>query len=181
MPRKRRVSKRRSDLTDEQVAWLRGDYRNAAFVNYLTDEELSKLWNQYSDSIIAEHVEKNPGTRPGRWWKFTATEPRKRVGGIGTACHEVLEGYYQRFLYGIPQSWITPHDVEFYKRPAPEKYGFRCEPKSAGQFAACAIDPKDPPRFESQAAYLKRHGLLLPGEAKQITKTEFETEELICD
>lgn len=32
------------------------------------------------------------------------------------------------------------------------------------------VDQDDPPRFESQAAFLARHGLLAPGEAKRLPK-----------
>lgn len=177
MPRKRRVSKRRSDLTEEQVAWLRGDYRNAGFINYVGDEALSALWNQYCDGIVADHADKLPGTRPGRWWKYTASETRKRVGGTGTPCDEALEGYFQRYRYGVPQSWVSPHDVEFYCGPPPANYGFRCRPKSVGRFCGVAISSNDPPLFESQASYLKRHGLFIPGEGKRLTKQDYEPEE----
>ena len=39
-----------------------------------------------------------------------------------------------------------------------------------------AIDPNDPPIFESEAAYLERHGLFLPGERKRLRKVDFEPE-----
>jgi hypothetical protein len=38
------------------------------------------------------------------------------------------------------------------------------------------IDPENPPIFESQAAYLERHGLFLPGERKRLTRRDFEPE-----
>lgn len=38
------------------------------------------------------------------------------------------------------------------------------------------IDADDPPRFESQAAYLKRDGLFLPGEEERLTAADFEPE-----
>ncbi len=177
MGRKRRVSKRRADLTDEQAAWLRGDYRNAGFTNYVGDEELSELWNRYCDAIIADYAQEYPGFRPGRWWKYTAPEMRKRVGGIGTPCHEVLE-YSRSFKYGLPVDWITPWQVEFYSRPTPDNYGNFAKPITPGHFNGVAIDPNDPPVYESQAAYLKRHGLFMPGERKQLTAADFEPEAL---
>ena len=38
------------------------------------------------------------------------------------------------------------------------------------------VDPDDPPSFESQAAYLKRLGLLLPREEKRLTPDDFTPE-----
>ncbi len=48
-----------------------------------------------------------------------------------------------------------------------------------GGFAGQAIDPADPPRFESQAAYLRRHKLLLPGEEKRLTAADFDATEIV--
>jgi hypothetical protein len=43
-------------------------------------------------------------------------------------------------------------------------------------FKGVAIDPDDPPLFESQAAYLKRLGLFLAGEARCLSKEDYEPE-----
>jgi len=40
------------------------------------------------------------------------------------------------------------------------------------------VDPNDPPTFESQAAYLKRLGLLLPGEEKRLAPKAFAPERI---
>ncbi len=45
-----------------------------------------------------------------------------------------------------------------------------------GHFAGVAIDPGDPPRYESEASYLRRLGLLLPGESKRLRKADFDPE-----
>lgn len=181
MGRKRRVSKRRADLTEQQIAWLAGDYENAGFTNYIHDDELSDLWNRYVDSIIEEHIIENPGTRPGRWWKYTAPELRNRLGGVGTPAMEVLEIYNPRVRYGIPVDWINAFDVAFYTGPAPTNYGNRALPKAPGNFNGVAIDQNDPPIFESEAAYLKRLGLFMPGEAKRLTKADFEPDRIISN
>ena len=39
-----------------------------------------------------------------------------------------------------------------------------------GDFEGVAIDPNDPPRYESEAAYLKRLNLLTPAELKYLDK-----------
>ena len=45
-----------------------------------------------------------------------------------------------------------------------------------GNFEGLPPDPNDPPKFESQAAYLKRHGLLEPGEERRLNPADFEPE-----
>ena len=42
-----------------------------------------------------------------------------------------------------------------------------------------AIDPLDPPKFESEAAFLRRHRLLLPSERARLTEADFEPELVI--
>ena len=44
--------------------------------------------------------------------------------------------------------------------------------------AFAAVDPDDPPSFESQAAYLKRLGLLLHGEEKRLVPDDFAAERI---
>jgi len=48
----------------------------------------------------------------------------------------------------MPLYWLTSYCVKFHG-------------------AGTAVDPLDPPRFESEATYLKLHSLLRPGEAKR--------------
>lgn len=43
-------------------------------------------------------------------------------------------------------------------------------------FKGVAIDPNNPPRFESQAAFLKRQGLFLAGEERRLRKVDYEPE-----
>jgi hypothetical protein len=43
-------------------------------------------------------------------------------------------------------------------------------------FKGVAIDPDNSPTFESQAAYLKRHGLFLVGEERRLKKADWEVE-----
>jgi hypothetical protein len=104
MPVKRRVSKRRADLEDGAEQWLRGE--PCGFFKFKRQEDLSALWAEHGDRIVAEWVADNPDTRPALWWRYSA--------------------------------------------PAPRQDG------------------------ESQAAYLERHGLFLPGERKRLRKGDFE-------
>ena len=38
------------------------------------------------------------------------------------------------------------------------------------------LNPANPPCYESQAAYLRRHGLLEPGEARRLKAKDYEPE-----
>jgi hypothetical protein len=162
MPRKRRVSKAKTQLTDLQWRFLKGEPLPQTFDSLLLELDLhntnEQLWNQNRDAILAEHVQENPGTRPALWWQYTAPrspvgtyrgchydgqlpEPRKRLGGVGTPAYE-CRNVKPSFACGIPDVWVD-------------------------------LDENDPPTFESQAAYLKRHGLLFAGEEK---RSDFEPE-----
>jgi hypothetical protein len=189
--RKRNIS-RRAALDSDAQAWLRGE--PCGFFEFRPDEELQALWDSHRDSIVAEHVEDSPGTRPGRWWEYDSPrsprgtypgagydgevpEPRKRIGGTGTPAYEVL-CYKPYFSFGLPVSFISPWDVEYYTGVAVDVNGKLINPKPSGRFKGVAIDPDDPPMFESQATYLDRHGLFLPGEKKRLKAKDFEPESM---
>jgi len=55
------------------------------------------------------------------------------------------------FIRGIPESWVD----EFFKKEG---------------FAGEVIDPENPPTFESETAYLDRHGFLSIEEKKYLAK-----------
>ena len=59
---------------------------------------------------------------------------------------------------------MTPEDLE--------------ECTEAG-IAATMIDPADPPRYEAQATYLRRYGLLLRGEEKRLPPDAYEPEAVV--
>lgn len=160
MPRKRRVSKRREDLSEDAERWLRGE--PCGFFKFKAKKELAALWAEHGDRIVAEYIALYPGQRPDRWWQYDApriavgtypgcfwdgklAEPRKRLGGVGTPSHEAYN-IVPSYPFGIPSSWVD-------------------------------IDPENPPMYESQAAYLERLGMLLAGE--RLTKQDFESEEIV--
>ena len=130
------------------------------------------------DEILAAWTADAPGTRPSFWWKFDAPrqplgtfpgcfwdgklpEPRRRLGGIGTPSHECL-AYKPHYDYGLPAHWVKKWESDYYN--------------SEGDFEGVAIDPENPPKYESEAAYLERHALFLPGEKKRLQKADFEPE-----
>jgi hypothetical protein len=68
-------------------------------------------------------------------------------------------------VFGIPVYWITPQDTGILGRA-----GFKGKP----------VDTGDPPLFESQAAYLKRHGLLSDQESAALPENAYDLEAVIC-
>lgn len=161
------MAKRRqtSDLVEPaiRVALERG--RHAALTCgegdpfLLYDTDLRSTWGRVRDRLLAEWAAAHPGTRPDGWWTFDAPEPRRRLGGIGTAAHECLN-VALHLDRGIPSQWLDADDVETF---APIR-------ASAGgpPFEGVAVDPADPPLYESEAAYLDRLGLFLPGEKRRV-------------
>ena len=120
-----------------------------------TSKKTSELWAQFGAEVLAWWIKENPGTRPWCWWKFSAPELRLRVGGTGVTKRESCGGDVYAPDYGLPDSenWMMPED----KRWAPHR-----------DSGLPAYDLADPPHYESQAAYLKRLGLLEPGEEKRL-------------
>jgi len=174
VPRKLRIDKKRPPVTDEHEAWLQGDDKASGFVKYAPVDELAALWATHSERIVAAHVAVHPGTRPDRWWQYRAVEPRLRLGGVGTPASDVL-AYLPTFSYGLPSIWVTRWQVKYYSGLAVDIHGNPIGGKLA-IFKGVAIDPDDPPTFESQATYLKRNGLFLSGEARRLKKADWEAE-----
>ena len=85
--------------------------------------------------------------------------------------------YVPTFSYGLPSVWISQWQVKYYKGIAVDIQGNPIGSRFASNnFNGVAIDPDDPPTFESQAAYLKRHGLFLDGEERRLKKADWEAE-----
>lgn len=154
-------------------------------------------WDMHRDAVLAEWLRDNPGTRPRCWWDWDAprepigTHPgewidgklslsRKRLGGVGTPAHEVLATGLA-YSFGIPCAWVQQWAVELYNgRPL----GVEGKPLTRrdgsfyreGDFGGVVPDPRNPPLYESQATYLRRLNLLLPGELRRLTARDFEPE-----
>ena len=124
----------------------------------------------------------HPGHRPWAWWRVEAPEPcRRRLGGIGTPAHECL-AHGPEFRFGLPAHWVTPWQVAYYTGRARDVHGqpIGAEYRGCG-FSGVAIDPDDPPQYESQAAYLERHGLLSAEERARLTAADFEPDVVVID
>ncbi len=157
------------------------------------------LWDQAAENILHDWIVSRPGRRPRPWWHFTAPrisqaelakhprwtgawfvarlcEPRLRLGGTGTPIYEVLN-YVPEFEYGIPAHWVSEWEERFYSGRAKDVHGNLIgSPFHGGHLESRAIDPADPPRFESQAAYLERHCLLFANEKPRLKPADFQPE-----
>jgi hypothetical protein len=162
----------------------------------------SALWRANEATLLPVFVADHPGRRPSCWWRYSAPrqpagrwpgwwwdgklpEPRRRLGGIGTPAWEVLS-YCPLYDRGIPALWVTAKD-----------YAIQAELRATGRHNGCIrdgsfvreyealtavpFDPYDPPIYESEAAYLERHNLFLPGERRLLRKADWEPERAVCD
>lgn len=203
MPVRRRVDKRRRELTEaERHVLFDGSIEDADLIDtakiYFAKLDSEELWVEHKEWLLPEWVDRFPGTRPQLWWDHSAPrmpegtfpgryydgklpQPRQRIGGVGTPKFEVL-AWIPRYAYGLPVDWVSAEEAEIYNgspdaegNPLARQDGTRF---AEGDFAGLAIDPRNPPKFESQATYLDRHGLLLPGERRRLTERDFRPETL---
>ena len=94
------------------------------------EEECRNRWNRVKPQVLESWIRDHPGTRPGAFWKFDATEPRKRT----------------------PVAKWGPLVPDY------------C-------FGLCVIG--EDATYESQADFLRRHGLLDPSE---VDRSDFKPE-----
>jgi hypothetical protein len=188
---------RKKPLTPDELAYLTDDptadgedynlwcYRHGmrSFDGSLHPKE---LWESNRNEYLPLWIKQHPCVRPIPWWLYdaprwndpfegcffhgTLPEPRQRLGGIGTPSYEVL-AYVPNFNKGIPTSWVSKFDEAYYNGRSKDVHGnpIGTEYKE-GDFEGVAINESDPPRFESEASYLQRHGLLTPEEKKYLAK-----------
>ena len=78
--------------------------------------------------------------------------------------------------FGIPATgWIGAWQISYYRGLAKDVHGGPIGQEFRGHsFDAVAFDAADPPQFESEASYLKRHQLLTAGELKRLRPTAYE-------
>jgi len=114
------------------------------------EESEQGVWDQIRDEVLEAYVREHPGRRPSAFWRFDAPEPRRKVAGGG-----------------VP-AWDRPE--KSHMRKPTFSFGI------AFQWVDTGLE-KDP-AFESQAEFLRRHDLLLPGERKRLTRADFAPESL---
>jgi len=186
-------------MAEWQLQWFRDGIQKHDSVSLFAyhawpQQQRRLLWSECCHELVAEWIKSNPGSRPYAWWAFDAPrlppeqygrhanacyitsliEPRKKLGGIGTPAHEVLN-YAPQFHFGIPTSWVDQFHVGYYNGRTLDLHG---DPIGTtyqpGDFQADAFDPLDPPIYEAEATYLQRHGLLTAAEETRLLLEGFD-------
>ena len=132
-----------------------------------------RFWIEIEDALMARWIEAHPGTRPCAWWWWRAPEPlRQRLGGAGEASSCGFIPYSPRRAPGVS---VRSPVMKTVTRELPDYQASWCGlPLSFAE-----ADPLDPPTFESEAAYLKRHRLLPAAEARRLGPDAFEAVEVL--
>ncbi len=98
MPRRRwRTRERREPLSN---AWQRffatgqqfggeDDPKDGRWGVVLVWHQFEPMWVAHREAFLEEWIVEHAGTRPWAWWKYTATEGRRVIGGASaTPCVE---------------------------------------------------------------------------------------------
>ncbi len=179
--RQRRTRNRRAEIPAELISYFRDETGFPTLAFFLNDAEIKAAWYETKDGILKAWIVDAPGTRPSHWWKFEAPEPRRRLGGVGTASSEVLANATS-YKFGIPDSFVSQSEADYYNGRAKDIHGKPIGTEyQEGHFAGVAIDPANPPQYESQATYLQRFGLLLPEELERLGAADFQPEAIEAD
>jgi hypothetical protein len=122
-------------------------------LSVMNDGEESELWEKYGDDIVKEWIQKKPGTRPSLWWAYDA--PKQPDGGSGWFW-EGTKPQPRRIVKGdIEDHYFLYKGIPRYSK----------------------VDPENVPEFESEAAYLKRWGLLTPYELENLAEENYKKTE----
>ena len=119
MPRQRRRAKARRQLglSDRQIEDLtRGYCVLQPMHEFGSDEERRECWFANRDELLAEWIERRPGSRPQSWWKYESTEGRR---SLGRAVIPKVPG--DRSHFGTPVCYQLAPDCYPTNRPRWEK------------------------------------------------------------
>lgn len=175
MPRKRRIDKAKphAGISDAVWAYLNdqaipdGD-SGAQFEILLLEsgrsEQLREVWAQHRVAVLAQWLKDHSGTRPAVWWRFDA--PRQLLGTHGGAFYDgkLQQPRKQISGGGCDASAISAY-MPSYESGLPTSWA--------------GFEEGAQPVFESQAAYLQRHGLLTPHEVRVLTASDYERTEAL--
>jgi hypothetical protein len=97
-----------------------------AFQEWLTleffeaDDEIAARWRDHGDRALNAWIAEHPGTRPEKWWRHCAPEPRRRLGGSGVLWSQKNGGFstdrYDRgapALYDVDENDLPRFESEF--------------------------------------------------------------------
>jgi len=152
MPTRLRAGKcAKRELEPEQLDYF---LTGTDFCFFWEPPERKRDWRAVRKDLLTDFAAQHPGRRPFFWWMMDAPEPRRqRVGGKGDLVPAYDLDTNLRFGIFRKCSFV---DARLLAAVAPVGAGL------------VVYDPADPPRYESQAAYLKRRNLFLGGEEKRI-------------
>ena len=145
-----------------QWRFLKGEPLPKTFEALVLEYDINKtneqLWESNREFVLAEHIKTAPGTRPPLWYCYDA--PRSPIGTYPGAHYDGELPESRERLSGTGTPAYECRNVK---------------PSFSFGIADMWIDIEedDPPVFESQAAFLKRHGLLFSGEEK---RSDFQPE-----
>jgi hypothetical protein len=127
-------------------------------------EALRELWNRARGEVLGVWLKDHPGTRPAVWWRFDA--PRQLLGTHGGAFYDgkLQQPRKQISGAGCDASLISAY-MPSYKCGLPTSWA--------------GFDAADPPTFESQASYLRRHNLLVAHELRVLTADDYSAVEAL--
>jgi hypothetical protein len=60
----------RSDIPPLYQEWLRSG--KPYYLPFLEGTKVRELWAEHGPAVIAEHIERWPGSRPVNWWRYDA-------------------------------------------------------------------------------------------------------------
>lgn len=168
---------RDSDIVKQYLRDGRYPSEGDAFLELLgvPTEALAVAWKALRRELLPAWIAAAPGTRPWGWWQFEAPEPRRRLGGTG----DVFSA--GKLQWGLETDWTSAEQVELYTGCLRHVDGHLLTEFAVPGFDKVAVDPRDPPRHESQAAYLSRLGLLTAKERRRIPAAAFEPDVLCLD
>lgn len=133
----------------------------------VSDERLRPLWERHREALLAAWIRRAPGTRPACWWHFDApriTTPPPMYGNW------ILRVAIQ------PRLRVAGTGVLLGAHGACTDHAYGIELGDWRHF-----DPTDPPKYESESAYLRRFKLFARGEAARLTAADFRPEVLPLD
>jgi hypothetical protein len=134
-------------------------------------EREKAAWETIRAEVMPTWIADHPCSRHSAWWRFDSTEQRRRLGGTG----DTHDDHYEpsECDRGIPTDWFTQWESDFYNGRTRDIHGKKIEKWPSGYYEegdhpGTPISAEDPPTFESETAYLQRHGLLTPAEVRHL-------------
>lgn len=162
------------DLTEILMARIRDvglpddaapeDLQTYLYCHHATDPAhslLLQVWALHKERVLMEWTHEAPGTRPTIWWVLDAPRIANIPPGYGAwILRQAIQPRARLGGRGEPYNPVLLATNGW--------YGLHTHWNPAG------FDPSDPPRYESQASYLKRLGLLAAGEGLHLQAADFK-------